>query len=175
KMFIRSGQSLVERNDFVKKGDILVSIEIEVEESEENEKKKTVPVRGNVYANTWYDVEVNASLESVKQKLTGEQTKSYSLQFKNQTFPIWRFGQPKIKQNMIHEDSKSLQLWKWRLPIKIVEETRYEYKGDAHQYQVEEAKEKALKHAEKVLRTKIGQDRSEEHTSELQSRFDLVC
>lgn len=158
KMFISSGQSLVERNDFVKKGDILVSNEIEVEESEENEKKKTVPVRGNVYANTWYDVEVNASLESAQQKLTGEQTKSYRLQFKNQTFPIWGFGQPKFKQNMIHEDSKALQLWKWRLPIKIVEETRYEYKGDAHQYQVEEAKEKALKHAEKVLRTKIGQD-----------------
>src|SRR5699024_3890896 len=158
KMFISSGQSLVERNDFVKKGDILVSNEIEVEESDEKKKKKTVPVRGNVYANTWYDVEVNASLESTQQKLTGEQTKSYRLQVKNKSFPIWGFGQPKFKQNMIYEDSKALQLWKWRLPVEIVEETRYEYKGASNQYEKEEAKEKALNHAEKVLRTKIGQD-----------------
>lgn len=158
KMFISSGQSLVERNEFVEKGDILVSNEIETSESDEKKQRKTVPVKGKVYANTWYDIEVSVPLGSTHQRLTGEKTKKYRLQFKNYSFPIWGFGKPKFKQNMIHEDSKALQLWQWRLPISIIEEIRYEYTGELNQYKIKEAKEKALDHVKKSLKTNIGQD-----------------
>lgn len=160
KLFVETGQSLVERNDFVKKGDLLVTNEIQTDALEDGEKAdhKKVPVKGKVFANTWYDVTVKATKNPSHQKLTGEQTKSYRLQFKDYSFPIWGIGGPKYQQQITEENSKKLQLWNWHLPIEIIEETKYEYEGYTIENRPAKVTEKTIDAVQKALKTKIGQD-----------------
>ncbi len=160
KFFIKSGVPVVERNEFVKKGDILVTNEVETVEEEEKEDSNSVkiPVEGKVFANTWYNIQVAASLQPANEKLTGEKTIRYQLQLAKKSLPIWGFGQPPYKQNVINEDVKPLHLWKWELPVEIVQQNIYEYDSHALERSVEETKEMTFQHIIENLQLKLGQD-----------------
>jgi len=160
KTFIKSGVPVVERNEFVKKGDILVTNEVETVEDEEEEDSNSVkiPVEGKVFANTWYNIQVAASLQPANEKLTGEKTIRYQLQLAKKSLPIWGFGQPPYKQNVINEDVKPLHLWKWELPVEIVQQNIYEYDSHALERSVEATKEMMIQHIIENLQLKLGQD-----------------
>ena len=161
KMFIKSGVPVVEINDFVKKGDILVTNEVKTKENEEDEEDAesvNIAVDGKVFANTWYNVDVVASLKPANDKLTGEKTTRYQLQLNERLMPIWGFGAPPYKQNVINEDTKPLHLWKWKLPVEIVQQNIFEYDSHALERSVEETKELAVQHVKENLKTTLGQD-----------------
>jgi len=161
KMDVKSGNPVVGRNDFVEKGDLLVTNEVgisEETEEEQDEAVKKIPVEGKVFANTWYDIEVTASLEPNFDKLTGEKTTRYQLQLDDKSLPIWGFGRSPYKQNVINEDVKSLQLWKWKLPIDLIEQNIYEYESDPLKRSEEETKERVIEYVINHLQIKLGQD-----------------
>src|SRR5699024_1622502 len=69
KMLIKDGQAVVAVNDFVKKGDLLVSGQIITEENideadgdDEDAHTVLVASEGDVYANTWYELQVSSKL-----------------------------------------------------------------------------------------------------------------
>lgn len=160
KMFIKSGQPIVEINDVVKKGDILVKNEIETTEEEEKDKKKTnkVPVQGKVYANTWYNISLTTSLQLEQNQLTGNHIQKYQLQVKDTNIPLWGFWRSSYEQYVANEEVKALHLWKWNLPIQMIEQTIYEYNDQQVKRTLPETQEAVIKHVDNHIKTTLGQD-----------------
>ena len=70
------GEALVSRNDFVKKGDILISGIIHKEEEEKN----VVCATGSVQAEVWYKVSLSYPLNYEENKRTGKKRKNIKIQ-----------------------------------------------------------------------------------------------
>lgn len=160
KMFIKSGNPIVKINEFVEKGDTLVINEVDItdEAEEESKERDKIPVNGKVYANTWYEIAVSASLHPSKQQLTGEKTIRYQLQLDDKSLPIWGFGQPPYERNVINENAKPIHLWKWRLPVEIIEQNIYEYDAHVLKKSITDTKTRAIQQVENHLRINLGQD-----------------
>lgn len=163
-MFIKSGQPIVEINDVVKKGDILVRNEIETtdedeeKEEKEEEKRNKVPVQGKVYANTWYNITLTTSLQLEQKQLSGNHIQKYQLQVKGATIPLWGFWRSSYERYVANEEVKPLHLWKWNLPVQMIEQTIYEYNDQQLQRTLPETKEAVIKHVDNHLKTTLGQD-----------------
>lgn len=166
KMFIQSGVPLVARNDMVKKGDTLVTNEVELLEEEENEgedekdnkKTKKVPVKGKVYANTWYHIKGHVALNKSQASLTGENKTSYQLQLGNITVPIWGWNKQPYQNQIAEYDSQSLRLWAWTLPINFVKKDLYEYESNTIKLSESQVQEKMMEHVEENVKRTFGQD-----------------
>lgn len=70
------GEALVSRNDFVKKGDILISGIIHKEEEEKN----VVCATGSVQAEVWYKVSLSYPMNYEENKRTGKKRKNIKIQ-----------------------------------------------------------------------------------------------
>jgi similar to stage IV sporulation protein len=179
KMYVAKGLPMVQVNDYVEPGDLLVSGQIgENDEEEENEEEKKqkkveyVAAKGEITAETWYEVKVTSPLEYSYEELTGNKENKYYIQIGDFKLPVWGFGDPEYEQ--IHHDMKvsSVNFLKWELPIKIVDTVLSEkvsYKGkrtkeEAIQTGIEQAKSELLLELgkdTKILSEKVLQERME--------------
>lgn len=165
KMFIKKGLPTVNVNDYVKKGDLLVSGIIE-EEKEEEEQDEDVPpaernvtsAEGKVYANTWYEVQVNSSLYHSEEKLSGEKITKYYLNLGNVRLPIWGFKKIPFEQTLEESKKRPVYLLKWKLPFSIYERTIYDKTSITQIRDEEEAKNIAIEHVTDDLKVKLGAD-----------------
>ena len=89
KIFVEHGQAQVVPNDFVRKGDLLVSGFIGKEDSEE---KELVPAKAVVLGEVWYKSDVIVPLESSFTALTGEKKAKHSVSIYGFDIPVWGFG-----------------------------------------------------------------------------------
>lgn len=160
KMFIKSGVPLVERNDMVKKGDILVTSNLEIteENSDQDKQTKKVPVQGKVFANTWYNIQVSANLEKSQALLTGESITQYQLQFGDMSLPLWGWSKQPYTNQIAEYHTQPLRLWKWTLPITFIQKDLYEYEANKTTLSQDEVAEKAISHIKENLKRKYGQD-----------------
>ncbi|WP_078379653.1 sporulation protein YqfD [Sutcliffiella halmapala] len=153
KVFVEKGQPMVQINDHVEKGDLLVSGLIGKEDN-----KKSIAAVGEVLGETWYMSEVNIPLKQTLSVLTGEAYKQHYVKIGNIEIPIWGFFQPDYKQTKEYKVERPAYFWKWRLPISYAGKTIHETEKVEKNYDVEEAIEEALVISKKELAGKLAED-----------------
>ena len=162
KMFVKNGQPVVNVNDFVDKGTLLVSGVIDpnqqTEEEQDESESQIVSADGEVFANTWYEVNVNTSLYQSHDKLTGEYVTHYSLQMNHFNIPLWGFWKKPFSEIFVETDIQALKILRWQLPISLVKNTVYNKESISQIRSENEAKEIAIKHALYDLQLKLGMD-----------------
>ncbi|WP_217586742.1 sporulation protein YqfD [Lentibacillus saliphilus] len=162
KVYVSKGLPKVRVNDYVEKGDILVSGELGPEEREDDEnddtdKPKTrVAADGEIIAKTWYETTVTIPLDYINDQLTGDKTTQYSLSIGSLTLPIWGFKQPDYEMSYEEVHNHDIYVLKWKLPIEfnktVVSETERQQATRTKQ----EAIKKGIAQAQKELQLKIG-------------------
>ena len=163
KMLVKNGRIVVNVNDFVKKGDLLVSGVIDYSDEQPNdedekEEKVQLAAEGEVFANTWYEVTVSSNLFTVNERLEGNYMKRHYLLIDKLTVPLFNFK--KIPFEHIEEsyNRKQLKLLKKQLPIYYVEKTIYNKEIIEIVRTEDEAKQVAIEHALFDLQQKLGKD-----------------
>lgn len=151
-MFVEEGQALVKINDYVKKGQVLVSGEIG---SEEN--KKQVPAQGEIFGETWYKSDVEVPLNSIFHVLTGDFRERYFLSIGHFQIPIYGFKKIEFKEYEIEKDIKKIRFLKWTLPIAIQVNTFREKEVVTRNYTKQQAFQAAKKIAKQELLHKLPQ------------------
>ncbi|WP_010531028.1 sporulation protein YqfD [Lentibacillus jeotgali] len=159
-MYVAKGQPKVQVNDFVEPGDVLVSGKIQFESDESDEEKDEsqdlVAAEGEVIAKTWYETEVTVPLKASHERLTGNTETKYHLKVGGVEFPVWGFGDPEYQD--IHRDrsENELYLFKWKLPVSLMETTISEKKYHETTRNKAEAVDIGIKQAKNELQLRLG-------------------
>jgi len=88
------GEVVKKKNDYVKKGDIIISGTIKNQEEE----KAKVRAEGKIYAETWYQTTVEMPLHYKEEKLTGSSKNKFMIDFLNYSFNLFDFSPYKNKR-----------------------------------------------------------------------------
>ncbi|MGM8364619.1 sporulation protein YqfD [Virgibacillus sp. W0181] len=159
KMYIVNGQAKVNVNDYVERGDLLVSGEIDTlssDDEDEKDKKEIVAAEGEVMANTWYEVQVSAPLTTSEEQLTGNYKTKKMIRMKNLKIPYWGFGRPEYKHIYQETSETPVYFLKWKLPLYLVETTYHEKIYKKMKRTKEEAIKTAIIQAKNELQLQIG-------------------
>ena len=124
KIIAENGVKMVEVNDYVKKGDILISGNIYLNE----ELKNSIKAIGNVYAEVWYKLDIEYPLIDNSKTETGNKYVTYSFNFMSN-----RFSLKKDKYINYYINKKNI-LWNNVLPISITKDTVYELEASNGPY-----------------------------------------
>lgn len=142
KIYAEEGMKVVDNNTYVNKGDIIISGIIKKDE----EVKKIVNAKGKVYAEVWYNVNIEFPLEYTEKKYTNEKKKSIYIKLGNKYISKRRF------KNFERKNIVSLKNKLIPFEIGIEEEQKVNIIND--KYTIEEAKIKAVTKAkEKILQS----------------------
>ncbi len=109
---VEKGQGMVEKNQYVEKGDILVSGFIGREDN-----KKFVGAKGKVMAETWYKTTVTVPLKTHLFVFNGDSKTKHTVKVGGFEIPIWGFGELEFPEYEIEEDSKTFRFFGWELPV----------------------------------------------------------
>lgn len=135
KIYVEQGQSLVEENDFVQKGDLLVSGFIGTEDQQ-----KVVPAKAEVLGEVWYVSDITIPLETVINTNTGNDWSVHYLKVGNVNVPVWGFWrQPDFKQVKTVVDEMPFYFLNWKLPISYYQKTEMEVEPLKRTYSEKEA------------------------------------
>lgn len=152
KLFVKKGQAAVKRDQFVQKGQVLVSGLIGTEE-----KLKEVAAEGEVLGETWYRTTVEMPITTDFQVLTGRQVNKHLLEINEFRFPIWGFKSHSFANHKKDEQVHSVSFLGLKLPINYVEKTYYESKRTSRSYTKKEAELQALETAREDLQAKLSE------------------
>jgi len=165
KMLIKEGQAVVNVNDFVKKGEVLVKGNMNLSESPDDEDEETeetidelVTSEGDIYANTWYEVTVSSNLYTSLEQLQGDKITHYYVNFGKLRIPIFIWPKIKYEQVEVINEQIPIQILKRKLPITIIKQTTYDKNTIEIVRSQEEAKEMGVEHALEDLQNKLGTD-----------------
>ncbi|HLS66450.1 MAG TPA: sporulation protein YqfD [Pseudogracilibacillus sp.] len=162
KMFIKKGIPVVQLNDVVRAGDILVSgtYEKNDENDEDTEKKERtiISADGEVYATTWYEIEVSSSLLLHEEKVSGEKQEKLHVKIDKLTVPLWGFHHKQYDESVKLYSEQPVYVFKWKLPFTLLYETVYNKDTLTHIRTIEEAREMAIEQAKKQLLHKLDQN-----------------
>ncbi len=139
-----SGDIVVKKNDFVNKGDILISGFITKDETI----KKKVKAIGTVYGEVWYQVDISVPKTYREIKYTNKQKKRIEIQFLNNKFLLFDF-----KPYKSYENRRKTLLKNKLLPIRISYCKVLETKIIEKRYTNDN---KILEVGEEKLKTKLG-------------------
>ncbi|ETI66999.1 sporulation protein YqfD [Neobacillus vireti] len=153
KMFIETGQPVVERNDHVEPGQILVSGVYGQEGNTE-----LVAATGKVWGETWYKSNVKLPLITNFKVYNGKEKQKRSLLMGNWEIPIWGFGKPEFEKYETEKDVRKIHFLKWDLPISYVHKTIREREEFTREYTNEEAEKEALNLARKQIKSELDED-----------------
>lgn len=164
-IYVSKGLPKVEVNDYVEKGDVLVSGAITVDDEEEKEDKKEkkkpselVSAEGEITAKTWYEMTVTIPLQANYELLTGEKEKRHYIRLGSLQLPIWGFKQPDYQEIHTETNENAVYFFKWELPIKIVESILSEKRYNKVDRTKEEAINTGIAQAKKELQLQLGPD-----------------
>ncbi|WML40602.1 sporulation protein YqfD [Neobacillus sp. OS1-2] len=152
-MFVETGQTMVNKNDVVEKGDLLVSGIYGQEGS-----PKIVAAEGEVWGGTWYISTVKLPLVTNFNVFTGKEKQKHSLVVGNLEIPIWGFGKPEFKKYKTEKNVHHVHFLKWKLPISYMNKTLRESEDVKRSYSKKEAEEQALELAKKEIKSKLDED-----------------
>lgn len=136
-------------NDYVKKGDIIISGNI----TKGEEVKNSVVAEGNVYAEVWYEVEVEMPFTYKEEYKTGNSKNTLTLSFFNKKYSLFDFKPYKDKEIL-----ETIIFKNNILPIKLSYNKEEELKVIDEVYTRDEAIEKAIELAKKKLSIKLNDD-----------------
>ncbi|EKN64675.1 sporulation protein [Neobacillus bataviensis LMG 21833] len=152
-MFVEAGQTMVNKNDIVEKGDLLVSGIYGQEGS-----PKIVAAKGEVWGGTWYISTVKLPMVTNFNVFTGKEKQKHSLLVGNLEIPIWGFGKPEFKKYKTEKNVHNVHFLKWKLPISYMNKTLRESEDVQRTYSKKEAEHHALEFAKKEIKTKLDED-----------------
>ncbi|MBB6454314.1 hypothetical protein HNQ94_002789 [Salirhabdus euzebyi] len=175
RMLVETGAPQVSVDQFVNKGDILVSgiigqdqsdNEDDDDEKEQDGNQQYVHAEGTVIAETWYTSETTVPLTYQHETLTGEQDNQYRLGIGNLSLPIWDIFAPDYSHTLVEKEEKPLYFLNMKLPFSILKKTIHEkdiIKGErtekkAIQEGIEQAKRELKKHIDfeaKIIEERI--------------------
>ena len=143
------GEIVKKINDFVKKGDIIISGNIMKEE----QIKSTTSASGTVFAETWYQVEVEMPLYYQQIIKTNKKRKNIMLNFLNKEISLSNKKQykDKIYTNIFSVKNKLLPI-----SINYINEEQITTIDEIYTY--DEAVNKAMNLADEKLKKQLGQD-----------------
>lgn len=157
KIYAEEGVKVVDNNTYVNKGDIIISGAI----TKDEEIKKIVNAKGKVYAEVWYNVNIEFPLKYTEKKYTNEKKKSVYMRLGNKYVSKRRFKN--------FERRKILSLKNRLVPFELGIEEEQKVNIINDKYTVEEAKKKAILSAkEKILQSL---DKDEYITSQKTLKF----
>lgn len=178
KVLAYGGVPVVQEGDFVQKGDLLINGEIqspeeiqENEEDQEDEKSKPennkVHAWGDVYAKTWYELEVDVSLKAEEKRDESQGIEKRSLVIGSKEFTLKKVVVPYQNYDKIEETTPIIDWMGLEVPI-YIKNTRYYPKEQSKKLTNQDIKEQALQGAQK----KIEEEREQEieiinHTMEI--------
>ena len=141
-MDISSGQIVKGRNDYVKKGDIIVSGYITLNDSVKN----TVSSSGIVLGEVWYMVSINYPLRYREEVITSNSKNVYIFKFLNKNIELFNF------RHFKHKKVTNKLLFKNNiLPISFISQNQMELKVVDEDNSYEEATNKAIDMATKKI------------------------
>lgn len=149
KLIVEEGKPMVMENDFVKKGDLLVSGKIGKEGEE-----IYVPARGKIFGETWYKYTVEKEITTKLEVLTGENIQKHYISIGNLRIPIWGFAKVEYKEYKTETDERHIKFFNWELPIAYEKDTIMESENITLKYPTE----KAIEEAKKIGRNSLEQD-----------------
>ncbi|ARK29328.1 sporulation protein YqfD [Halalkalibacter krulwichiae] len=157
KIFVEHGQAEVKPNDFVRKGDRLVSGYIGKKDAEDEE-KQLVPAQAVVLGEIWYKSDVSVPLDTLFTTLTGEKKVKSYVELWGLDIPIWGFGKTEFPEFTEFTHQRPFQFFKWTMPIsykrvELLETSQYE-----RTYTKEEAVRAARERARDDLRKHLPKD-----------------
>lgn len=153
KMYVQEGQPMVAINDYVKKGQQLVSGEIGVED-----RYSYIASKGEIIAETWYKSEVSIPLKKELTVLTGNEKNKHYLKFWKWDVPIWGYGNPKFEEYDQDLTTHPFKFLRWELPIRYKEINIHEVEKAKHELNQEEAVAAGIEIAKKDLLSKLGEE-----------------
>ena len=157
KIYAEEGVKVVDNNTYVNKGDIIISGAI----TKDEEIKRIVNAKGKVYAEVWYNVNIEFPLEYTEKKYTNEKKKSVYMRLGNKYISKRRFKN--------FERRKILSLKNRLVPFELGIEEEQKVNIINDKYTIEEAKKKAILSAkEKILQSL---DKDEYITSQKTLKF----
>lgn len=142
-----SGEIKVSKNDYVKKGDILISGFI----TKDEEIKKKVKAVGTVYGEVWYQAEITLPRVYKEIKYTKNSKKRFQVKFLSHDFLLFDF-----KHYKTYESSNTTLLENRLLPMSFNYSKVKETKEITKRYTGTKGEKEALKLAEKNLKKKLG-------------------
>lgn len=141
-----SGEIKVSKNDYVKKGDILISGFI----TKDEEIKKKVKAVGTVYGEVWYQAEITLPKVYKEIKYTKNSKKKFQVKFLSHDFLLFDF-----KPYKTYESSNITLLENRLLPMSFNYSKVKETKEITKRYTGTKGEKEALKLAEKNLKKKL--------------------
>lgn len=151
KIFVKSGQKLVNEGDFVSKGQILISGKV----SNSNEKSRYVSADGEIILKTTYINKVTVPYEKDLAYKTGKKEKKYKIEIGNYQINFIN-NDTKFEKYDTITMSNQLRIFKrFEVPIRLTELTYEELKIDTVNYTKEQAeiiaKNEAILNIEKQI------------------------
>lgn len=159
KMKIAKGVPLVTVNDYVRKGQRLVSGDLsDVFEEDRDQEETLVAAQGEVFARTWYEVDVVVPLKVHHEQLVDEQMDKYYLAVGNKQLLLWGFQKEEFKHSVNERNEYPLTIFNYKFPLKIVKETIYETKLHSYERSKEDAVIAGISEAKKSLQLQLEQN-----------------
>ena len=146
KIDVKSGISLVNVNDYVKKGDTLISGDIKLND----EIKGSVNPSGVIYGEVWYNIKVEYPFHYKEIKETGKTKNIFVLKFLNKNIEL-TFNKFKYKNI---EEGNIISYF----PFSLVKQSQREVNIVDEVYTIDEVKNKALIKAREQILKKLKKD-----------------
>lgn len=152
-VFVEQGTALVAENDFVNKGDLLVSGFIGKEGN-----TQVVPAIGKIYGEIWYKSDVSIPLTSNFETFTGEGKKTHYINLFGFNIPFWGFQGHEFEEYEVFKKNYTFQLLNWSLPVQYIRKETLEKQQVTREYTEEEAVKVAIEMARQELEQKLPKD-----------------
>lgn len=140
-----SGEIVKNINDYVSKGDVVISGDIKLNE----ESKKLTRADGKIYGEVWYKTTVEYPLHYNEVILLKEKKTVYAIYLLNHSFSFeWnRYRTKKVKNEVIFKNNL--------IPLKLVKQNQIKTKEIEESYSKKEAINRAIKKAKNKIESKL--------------------
>ena len=145
KIEAKSGDVIHDINDYVKKGDVVITGSIKLNE----ETKNIIRAQGKIYGEVWYKVKIEYPLKYKEVITLKEKKKNLAIRFinKNYLFEIKKYKTKKISEKTLLKNNL--------IPFKLVIEEQTKTKVIDEKYTEKEAIKKAISKAKKNIQSKL--------------------
>ncbi len=146
KVIAEQGQVVKNTNDYVKKGDVIISSDITLNESVKN----SIRAEGTVYGEVWYEISVEFPFQYSEKKLTNNSKRLLVLKLFNHNIGFNQYKNKIVEDKIIYENSF--------LPLSISYQLQREVEIIDEIYTLEEAIEKAIVLGRNKMNSKLDDD-----------------
>src|SRR5699024_8636992 len=127
-------------------------------QKEEDLQLESVRAIGDIYANTWYELNMSVPLKIKTDILTGNRDVFYTLNVGQVNIPLQPFKEKKYKDKHDEHINNTFHIFRWKLPIELTKIISYEVEGKVIEQTKENAIKKAIEIAKEQVLLELGKD-----------------